>query len=274
MAYEINSIDLASFGIVEAHASGGNIALSGCFNFPARIGDVSHEWGDEDGIQIYTEEQDLFYGGRDILFQANIFGDRVTIKNAINDFTDTATAVTGAYPFETPYGTFNVYLKDLKTDHYPDACIIKATFREPVVDLTGGSLPSTASDPYTIDGIPFSSFGLYIDRIKAIYDFPEMKNMSVTAWEYEGMSNEFRKVNTWNFNAWLIANNLEDFIQDVKNLYSLFDQAGERSINLNGSQVIFTGVPLTGFTINDVRMFGATLVIGSFKCPFTITSQT
>jgi len=266
MAYLFNSLNFDTLDIVAAHAGGGNIALQGWFDFPSRIGDVSHEWGDENGLEIYTASGDLFWGGRDIIFEGHISGSRTTIYSALKSLYGAASGATGLSVFSTPYGDFNVYVRKVQPTHSIDISKIKIEFREPVVSLTGGTIPGASASSYQIDGIPMSSFGLYAGDYKGVIDLPEMQQQLFTKIEAEGFSISKRKAGVVDFSGVLIAANLVTFIANIKNLYALFSSAGTRTFSLNG-QVVITGVPVNGFRVENVMIAGE--VIAGFRTEIT-----
>jgi len=272
MAYLIDDIDITdTYGIIPGHISGGNIALQGCFDMPSRIGDISHDWGDEDGLEIYTASGDLFYGGRDISFEGLIMGDRASIYGNLITLYGDITAATGLSVFSTPYGDFNVYPKMADPSHFRDISKLRIDFREPAPDMTGGSLPATHTDPYMIDGIPMASFGLYAADYKGVISLAEMKEQTFTKIEAEGYKLTKRKAGKVELTCWIIAADLNAFKVHVKNLYALFRSAGERTFTLN-NQVIIVGALVNGFKIDRVMI--ANFIIASFKCDITPTSMT
>lgn len=270
MAYTLNGTDITtSYGIIPSHVDGGNIALKGGFDFPSRIGDVSHDWGDENGLELYTASGDLFWGGRDIQFEGLVTGTRSQIYSQLKTFYSAVSAVTGLSAFSTPYGDFNVYVKMAEPTHFRDISKLKIDFREPVVNLTGGSIPATASDPYTIDGIPMLSFGLYAVDYKDVISLPEMKEQNFTKIEAEGYKITKRKAGKVEFTGLLVADDLDTFKTNIKNLYALFSSAGQRTFVFN-SEVTIVGILADGFKVDKVMMAG--FVVGYFKCDITVSS--
>ena len=272
MAYLLNTVDFVDYDIIPSHISGGNIAVKGAFDMPARIGDISHEWGDENGLELYTEADELFFGGRDIVFEGHISGGRSTIYSALQSLNANIAAVSGLSVFSTPYGDFNVWAKSAEPKHYNDISTIKIEFREPVPVLTGGSIPASGgSDLYTIDSIPMTSFGLYTKEYDGVIGLPEPKNQYFTKIEAEGFQISKRKANEIDFTGILIANDLDAFKTNISNLYALFTSAGQRVFNLR-SQVQITGIPAEGFKVDKVMMAG--IVIAELKMKIIASSIT
>ena len=271
MAYLLNTVDLSTYGIIPGQVGGSNIALQGCFDMPARIGDVYKDWGDENGLEIYTASEELFFGGRDIIFEGHIDGGRSAIYSSLQSLYTDIAAASGLSVFSTPYGDFNAYPKIADPTHFHDISKLKMEFREPVVDLSSGSIPSTASDPYMIDGIPMKSFGLYASDYKGLIGLPEMKEQTFTKIEAEGYKINKRNANKVEFSGLIVASSLATFKTNILNLYKLFSSAGERTFTLN-NQVVIVGVPLDGFKIDKVML--ANFVIGTFKCEITASSIT
>lgn len=272
MAYTLNSVDFTtSYGIIPGQVAGGNIALAGCFDFPPRIGDTHHEWGDEDGFEIYTDADELFYAGRDITFEGHLAGTRTEINANLDSLFSAFSAASGTQAFATPYGTFNVYAKDAKITNFREAARIKLVMREPVVTITGGSIPATDDSPFQIDGIPMSSFGLYPGEIKSTNELPEMKTQYFTKSEAEGFHVAKRKARKFEFKALMMAATLATFITNVRNLNALFGSIGLRTFTY-GSNTI-TGAPLEGFSITNVTV-GAQWTTATLKSQISVTEMT
>jgi hypothetical protein len=271
MAYTLNSVDFTTYGITPGQIAGGNIALAGCFDFPPRIGDTHHEWGDEDGYEIYTDADELFYAGRDITFDGHLTGTRTAINANLNSLFSAFSAASGTQVFATPYGTFNVYAKDSKITNFREAARIKLVMREPVVTITGGTIPGGAASGFQIDGIPMSAFGLYPGEIKSINEYPEMKTQYFTKSEAEGFHIAKRKAKKFEFKALMMAATLATFITNVRNLYALYASIGLRTFTY-GSNTI-TGAPLEGFTITNV-VVGAQWTTATLKSNISVTAMT
>lgn len=271
MAYILNSVDFSTYGILPGQISGGNIALRGCFDMPERIGDVYHEWGDENGLEVYAASAEIFYGGRDIAFEGLIEGTRETIYSGLQSLYTNINAASGLQVFSTPYGNFNVYPKQASPTHHRGISIIKMDFREPVPDLSGGTIPETGSDLYTIDAVPMRSFGLYASSYTGVISLPEMKQMQFTKAEEEGYQITKRRANKIELSGVLLADDLTTFMANIKNLYALFTAEGERQIILR-NQATIAGYILNGFKVDKIRV--QDFVIGEFKCEITATSIT
>src|SRR5690606_5647566 len=66
--YILNGKHLSEYGIIPAQAPDSNIALTGAWDMPARIGKTYHEWPDEHNIEPYLLPEEIFFGGRDLKF--------------------------------------------------------------------------------------------------------------------------------------------------------------------------------------------------------------
>lgn len=251
MAYLLNTVNFDDYDIIPGHITGSNIAIKGAFDMPARIGDTFHDWGDEDGYELYTEADELFFGGRDIIFEGHITGGRSAIYTALQGLYSNIAAASGLSVFSTPYGDFNVLPKSATPKHYNGLSTLKIEFREPVPDLTGGSVPASGTSNYTIDGVPMASFGLYASEYDGVIGLPESKQQFFTQIEKEGYQVSKRKANEIDFTGLLIADDLDAFKANIKNLYALFSSAGERTINLR-NQVNIVGIPAEGFKVTKV----------------------
>src|SRR5690606_33211005 len=66
--YVLNGKHLSEYRIIPAQAPDSNIALSGAWDMPARIGKTYHEWPDEHNIEPYLLPEEIHFGGRDMKF--------------------------------------------------------------------------------------------------------------------------------------------------------------------------------------------------------------
>jgi hypothetical protein len=271
VAYLLNTVDFEDYSITPGHVPGGNIALKGAFDMPGRIGDVLHEWGDEDGCELYTDADELFFGGRDIIFEGHISGSRSAIYTNLKSLYSNIAAVSGLSVFSTPYGDFNVVPKSGSPKHYTGLSTVRLEFREPVPVLTGGSVPASGSSLYTIDSVPMTSFGLYAAEYDGVIGLPEMKTQLFTRIEAEGYQINKRKPHEVDFKGYLVADSLAQFKTNLSNLYALFTSAGERTFNLR-NQVSIVGIPAEGFKVDRVLMAG--FVIAEINMRITATSIT
>ena len=269
--YKLNNIDLTTYSIVASQGPGSNIAVSGHWNLPNRTGKTFHSWGDENSIEAYTDASDLMFAGRDILFYANIFGTNAAINTALASLYLAINAYTTLVVFSTPYGDFSVQVKDVKVTRIFGACSLVFAFREPVVVLTGGSLPSTASNLYMFDGIPFVSFGLYTSKPNKLDNLPKLKKQFFTKYGSEGYEIVKRENTFLELNGFIIATNLADFQTKIKALYLLLSSAGTRTVVINGE---YSGVTFVvgGFKVSDVTVLSNS-VTANFRCTFMVISS-
>lgn len=149
--YALNGIDLSDWNIIPGQAPGSNIAISGHLDMPARIGDVFHDWGDEDGVEALTDAADIIFGGRDIHFHGLIMAtDRESATEQVEAFQAYLSTLTDLVPFTSEYGEWQVYVKDKVEVQWIVAgwMTIKVTFREPVVDLGSGIFDETFDETF------------------------------------------------------------------------------------------------------------------------------
>lgn len=269
MAYLLNSVDLSTYGIVASQFSGSNIALEGCFDLPVREQPTFHQWGDEDGIEAYTDVSDIRFTGRDIAFKGTVFGSNSVIYNYLDSFHNAISAFSNVVVLSSPYGNYSVYVKQTKVTYNSGACEVDVSFREPVVTLSGGSLPASGISDYTIDSIPFASFGLYVSKPDAVLDLPKMQETYFTKYGTEGYQIAKRSYEQLKIKGFIIASSVSDFQNKIKALYLLFSSAGERYINLNNEIYRYCFAD-EGFTVRKIIMGGDT-VTAEFNTTLKVT---
>lgn len=143
--YTLNSVNLSTYGLIPGHAPSSNVAMQGIFDLPSRIGQTSYEWA-ESNIEPWVSADEIFFGGRDIVFYGSILGTNKVINDYLTALYNAVEAFTDLVALVTPYGTFNVQIKTIVPEYFTGACRVVITFREPVVDLTGGILPGAVID--------------------------------------------------------------------------------------------------------------------------------
>jgi len=251
---------LSTYGIVPGHGDG-NISLSGCFDLPSRSGKTFHSWPDSNSIEPYVAAGDFFFEGRDIIFTGSIIGANGTLNAYIKSLYDAIQTFTTTVVFSTPYGDFTGYIKSVTPEYMHGGAKIVMTFREPVVTLTG-TLQAAGSSNYTIDAIPFSSFGLYLSKAEALHDLPELKNQQFTKYGAEGYQIVKRQNKTLDFNGFITGASLSDFQSKVSALYKLFSSSGTRNIKIN-DEINADCFATEGFKIDNILLYN-NLMIANF----------
>jgi hypothetical protein len=267
MSYYLNSVNLTSYGIIASHAPGSNICLQGCFDLPTRMGKSYHNWGDEDSVEPYVLVDELMFNGRDITFHGLIRGTYSEITAKLTTFYNALDLFTDPVLFATDYGNFNVLVKGVTPEFYRTISKVAIHFREPVVDLTiGGLIPDPGTSINTIDNIPLESYNLYYTKGYDLNDLPETKEQFFIKYASEGWQVTKRKNNTFDFNGFIVADNLSDFILRVQTLYQLFAVSGLRNIKLN-NQIYLNCFLTEGFKVEKV-LYRKELVIANFSANF------
>lgn len=277
MSFLLNSVDLLTYGIRAGRANGSNICLAGCFDLPARIGVTSHDWDEEDGTEPFVTADEIMFAGRDVSFYGTIFGTNTEINTylaALKVSIDGLVAAGGLVSFETPYCDMGIYVKNVVVERFHGAASITINFRETIVVLTGGTLPSTGANNNQIDGIPLSSFGLYLSGSKDLYDIAELKDQHFTRYGEEGapVPAPKRKSKTLSLNGFVCGTSLSDFQDKIKALYLIFSSAGTRTIKLN-NEVSVVCFATEGFRVSNVFIYNQG-VIANFDMKLTIVSVT
>jgi hypothetical protein len=253
MAYTLNSINLSVYGITPGHCTGSNIAVQGCYSMPERDGLTYHSWGDESGIEPFVAVGEIFFKGRDITFTGSIRGSRAVIKSYLDALYTAIDLFSDLVVLSTPYGDFSVYVKTVIPDMLNGGAGIVITFREPVVTLTGGTLPATGTNAYTIDSRPLSSFGLYLTKPYKWFELPDTKEQLFTKYGTEGLQITKRQHKMFEFRGFVAGTSLVDFQDKIKALYLLFSSVGLRTMVVDGITV--SCFATEGFTVSNVFLY-------------------
>ena len=259
MSYLLNGVNIATaYGLQVSHSPSSNVGISGAWSMPERTGDTYYAWGDSHGIEPFVAADDLFFAGRDLSLFCSIIGSQETIRAYLSDFYTAVRALTGLVTLSCPYGDFSVLVKSVTPELLNGGARVTIVFREPVVTLTGGTLPAVATSAYTFDGIPFASFGLYLSDAKELDSLPEMKEQFFTSYATEGYQLTKREANNLELNGFIIGTSLSNFNSKILALYKLFTKAGTISVVLSGTTL--TCFAIEGFQVSDVILYSSGMV--------------
>lgn len=136
--YKLNDILLSVYGIIPGKMKGEGIAVKGNFDLPKRIGVTKKDWGDEDSVEPYVDADEIFLGGRTIFFAGVILGNNEIVEANLMSLRTAINSYLTVVPFETPYGTYCVYIKKITPKFYRDGATIIIEFREPVLGASCG----------------------------------------------------------------------------------------------------------------------------------------
>jgi hypothetical protein len=136
--YKLNNILLSTYGILPGRVSGEGIAVKGLFDLPKRIGVTSKKWDESNGVEPYVDADEIFLGGRTLVFQGIMLGSKSTIETNIFNLKTAIDAFNATVPFETPYGNACVIVQKMTPKIYIGGATIIIEFREPSVGANCG----------------------------------------------------------------------------------------------------------------------------------------
>jgi len=162
MAYTING---NSFSIYDMQI----LSCAGALDIPARKGDVEYNWGDSNGIEAFTDSDDLNWDGRDIVLSAYYSGSNLISQ--VDSFLSTYRGID--ITLVTTFGTYSVRLVGMKTDknYKPNTkTLITIHFWQNTV--TPGTPPSATGGTGTrIGGYDlYNDFNLYVRLVHGFVD--------------------------------------------------------------------------------------------------------
>lgn len=106
---------------------------------------------------------------------------------------------------------------------------------------------------YSLNGIEFKNYGLYISNHKGQANLLNPKNQFFTIYGKEGYEITKRKEKVLSIIGYVIADNLTDFQAKLSALSTVFKSPGTKEIILdNGS---LTCLSYTGYTITKLRVY-------------------
>lgn len=255
MNYLINDIPLKDFGLTPGRQPNSNIAISGCWDMPSRIGKVFHDWQDENGIESYLRADEIFFGGRDISIICWISeGNRVGFVDQIQALYDYIDSLQDSlFTLSCELGSWNVQMINASSVSYLNNGWgnIQLNFREPVVEMDG-VLPSDTEGGVGIDNFSFAQLGLVKTLTKDQANRPTSKHIESTSYGYERKSKVKRNMREFSIEFFLDHPTYNDFNNCINNLMYLLSKPNARTLRLddNTTREFFVK---DGFTVSKVR---------------------
>lgn len=266
MAYTLNGIDLNTYGIIPTQAPGSNLALEGFLSMPERINKTDHSWGDFDGVEPYVSAGELYWGGRNLVFYGLVkAASRDAAQNAVLQLYNMLESLTGLTTLACDWGSWQVYVNgQIDATYIGSGCVkIKIPFREPVVDLSGGVVPSSPDfeNVTGIDGVDFNLLGFTLvdfqamgirgSQIEGHLNRPAPKAQEFEAYDSEGFQVTKSEVREYKLKGVIQAATYAGILATIKNLYAVFAQPGTRVLYVPDDliRVVFAK---KGFQISQV----------------------
>ena len=107
---------------------------------------------------------------------------------------------------------------------------------------------------YTIDGISFFSYGLFLSEYEGQAHLLDPKSQFFTVYAKEGYQITKRTENILEINGFVIGQSQVDFIAKIQVLYDIFKAPGTRTIVLDNTPMECFCVD--GFKISNVHLSG------------------
>lgn len=266
--YKLNNIPLSNYGIYPGQAPLSNLALSGFLDMPERLGKTFHDWLDDEGLEPYVEADELFFGSRTITFHGLIAGTSqqdavLKLREVYEDFG----RLTDLIALSTPWGDFQVYLKDKIQARYMGNgwATLQMVFEQPLVAIPDEALPGERTiEQYHIDNIPFTAFGAFIEQTEGQYDRPELKAANFTSYNEAGYQLTKIGQSEVALRLWFHAADMATLQANVGAFHKLLASPGTRVINVDDTER--DGFVVGGFKVNEIRSLS-----GQTICQLNVT---
>lgn len=255
--YKINGVDMSDFDILSLKANPNDYAVVGALDFPKRLGDVFYEWAESDVAEFFTDVDDIMFDGRDITFTGLIKGDRAYTSNkikALNKLLSTRVLVS----FQNPFGSHNIYVKNMDVETRKTLAKLTINMREPQVSVSSATLPPATASDYSIDGIPFSSFGMQITNVQGLNNIGDMNTQYSSEYNKDKSQVTGRKVHKITIGGYIKSTSESDLSAKLKAFYYLLSKPNARvfKLNLNGN---VKAICADGMQVSDIRRYAVNL---------------
>jgi hypothetical protein len=266
MAYSLNGNDFSTWGIIPGQAPGSHLAIEGILSMPERINKTDHAWGDYDGVEPYVSDGELYWGGRNLVFHGLVqAASRDAAHNALLNFYDFLEGLTDLAVLACDWGSWSVYVNGQIDAEYMGNGLVKVRvpFREPVVDMSGGVVPSSPDfeNVSGIDGVDFEELGFTLVDFKSIgirgsqiegqLNRPTPKAQDFEAYDSEGFQVTKTEARQYKLKGLIQAASFAGLEATVRNLYAVFSQPGTRVLYVPDDMIRVVFVK-NGFQISQV----------------------
>ena len=254
--YSFNGKPFSEYGIIATKPSDSDLSISGCWDMPSRIGKTHHVWPDEIGLEPYVRADEIFFGGRDIVFKGHVRAeDREGALTATSLLISDIDSTTTLAPLVCPWGTWNVYVKDAVSIGYirDGIASVQITFREPIVTVPT-AIP-TGTGGVGIDGISFEELGLVKMATSDQFDRSATKGYESTVYGSEAWKVTKRSFREFGFRFAINAPSYSAFVGIVKGVHALLAKPGVRTLRLDDGSTREFFIK-DGFTVSGLRRNG------------------
>lgn len=244
------------FMLSTLYTSDSNVELVGHLDMPARIGKTYHEWPDENSVEPYVREDEIFFGGRDITIRAFIsfdniqqFYQRVREMNLLFDSFD------GEQLLETDFGDYDVTVKNVTVERLFDTeGIIHLNFRQAIVPIVGDWPSGNPDGGYGIDGYSWEQLGVSIACPSGDYDRAESKYHEVSVYGFEKNRVKWHKANNVQLNFFIRDPTYSGLEGKINRMAWILAQPGKRMLRLKDGSIreVFS---IQGFSVSKLRTY-------------------
>jgi hypothetical protein len=257
--YSINNISFNTWGVVPGRAPGSNIALSGHLDLPERTGKLFHSWGDEHGIEPYVDASEIFFSGRNLNFYGFIIGSRYEVSLKLQELYSIFNDFTALVPFATPYGIFEVYVKDaIQVEASRLYSRLTFTFTEPTPVIPVVVPTGTDVHLQHIDGVSFTSLGCVVKSIEDVLNRPKTKQAAFTKYGSEGYAITKQEALDVQLNLSFFADDYAAMKANIDSFAALLAAPGIRTINLDGLER--EAFAIKGLSISNIKILNGICV--------------
>lgn len=209
------------------------IRYNGILDMPARLGDISIDWGDF--LQPLVFDDDINWRSKafnlDLVFDKRVGGS--SIQNTISYLLSLSEVL-----LETKYGSYTVKVKQVNkvVDH--DVIIGLTVFFTELNPLFNAELHAAiGGNTFNIDGYDLlNDFGILIEKLYPIDYIPELRRSSKTVFETSRDFSEFRNFKKFELDCVASFNTVSELNATTDKFKKLLSSPGYRIITLNNQK--------------------------------------
>ncbi|WP_139959166.1 hypothetical protein [Flavicella sediminum] len=272
--YKLNDILLSDYGFIASQAPNSNIAVTGVLDMPKRMGKTFHSWPDQHGVEPYVAASEIMFEGRDIKFYALLkSADRSSAVYRLKAFYKVINAFTDLVDFETPYGTFEVYVKEeINVDYLSEGwCKVMIPFREPVAAVPNEVLPTgNQYNELGLNGIPFKSFGALVKKTDKNLNRPGTKKQNFSVYGKEGFELTKEDLQKVHVDLVFIHDSFSDLKTGIAQFHTILASEGLHHLNMDmTSRQVWA---INGFNVKNIKVF-SNKAVAEMRCELLVNDR-
>lgn len=237
------------------------LKIAGIFDMPGRVSPYERDWKDSDGVDAFTDSEDLYFRQRRITLECIMdAADMMEFQYNLGLFRE---EVYKQFTLTTPLSQHTCVLKEgaqvkFLTSKYQSGVTASFTLVCNELNYSFGTTfepdYDISNNEFWIDYTSLSRFGIQVKESSGNFDFPRMKDDRITRYMRESESNNKRGSRNITLSCSMIGSSIADFKSKMQAFHALLAQPGLRKLMfpIPGLEMSYNCLCPDGFIISEL----------------------